>query len=84
MKAAPTCFGLQGNHHQGTTANTSLKLQACFGVDTDVVSDMAALCRHNTDNVCIYTETAEQSALNRHTVQLFTESDDTRCCNNTI
>ena len=25
-----------------------------------------------------------QSALNRHTVQPFTESDNTRCCNNTI
>ena len=24
------------------------------------------------------------SALNRHTVRPFTESDDTRCCNNTI
>jgi len=21
-KAAPTCFGLQGNHHQGATAST--------------------------------------------------------------
>jgi hypothetical protein len=27
---------------------------------------------------------AEQSALIRHTVQPFTESDDTRCCDNTI
>jgi len=26
----------------------------------------------------------DQSALNRHTVQPFTESDDTRCCDNTI
>jgi hypothetical protein len=25
-----------------------------------------------------------QSALNRYTVRLLTESDDTRCCNNTI
>jgi hypothetical protein len=25
-----------------------------------------------------------QSALNRHTVRLFTESDDTRGCNNTV
>ena len=30
---------------------------------------------------CIITE---QSALIRHTVQPFTESDDTRCCDNTI
>jgi len=29
-------------------------------------------------------QTAEQSALIRHTVQPFTESDDTRCCDNTI
>jgi hypothetical protein len=27
---------------------------------------------------------AEQSAFNWHTVQPFTESDDTRCCDNTI
>jgi len=27
---------------------------------------------------------AEQSALNQHTVQPFTESDDTRCCDNRI
>ena len=26
----------------------------------------------------------ESRALNRHTVRPFTESDDTRCCNNTI
>ena len=29
-------------------------------------------------------ESGLQSALIRHTVQQFTESDDTRCCNNTI
>ena len=28
--------------------------------------------------------TAEQSALNRHTVQPFTESEDNRCCDNKI
>ena len=36
---------------------------------------------------CIITASgisAEQSALIRHTVQPFTESDDTRCCDNTI
>jgi len=22
MKAAPTCFGLEGNHHQGATTST--------------------------------------------------------------
>ena len=29
-------------------------------------------------------ESGLQSALNRHTVRPFTESDDTRCCNGTI
>jgi len=29
-------------------------------------------------------ESGLQSALNRHAVRLFTESDDTRGCNNTI
>ena len=35
---------------------------------------------------CIITasESGLQSAFNRHTVQPFTENDDTRCCNNTI
>jgi hypothetical protein len=42
MEAAPTCFGLQGNHHQGATASTYLKLQAWFSVATDVISVMAA------------------------------------------
>ena len=37
MEAAPTCFGLQRNHHQGATAGTLLKLQAWFSVDIDVV-----------------------------------------------
>ena len=27
MEAAPTCFGLQRNHHQGATASAKLKLQ---------------------------------------------------------
>jgi hypothetical protein len=34
MKAAPTCFGLQGNHHQGAKTSTWLKMQAWFNVDT--------------------------------------------------
>jgi len=29
-------------------------------------------------------ESEQQSALNRHTVRPFTESDDTRCCSDTI
>jgi len=31
-----------------------------------------------------YSMPVESSALNRHTVPPFTESDGTRCCNNTI
>ena len=49
MKAVPTCFGLQGNHRQGATTNTELKIEAWFNVDTDVVSVMAAYyarCNH--------------------------------------
>ena len=42
MEGAPTCFGLQTNHHQGATASAQLKLQDWFSVDTDVVSAMAA------------------------------------------
>ena len=33
-EAAPSCFGLQGNHHQGATASTQLKLHTWFNVDT--------------------------------------------------
>ena len=33
-ETAPTCFGLQGNHHQGATDSTSLKLHSWFIVDT--------------------------------------------------
>ena len=34
--------------------------------------------------VTLKSSTAEQSALIRRTVQPFTESDDTSCCDNTI
>jgi hypothetical protein len=33
METAPTCFGLQGNHHQGATASTSLKLHTRFNAN---------------------------------------------------
>jgi len=33
-KTAPACFGLQGNHHQGATVSTWLKLHAWLKVDT--------------------------------------------------
>ena len=48
MKAAPTCFGLQGNQHQGATTSTWLKIQVSFNVDTDVVQTWSVLWRHNT------------------------------------
>jgi len=35
-------------------------------------------------NGCTLCRMRADSALNRHTVQPFTESDDTRCCDNTI
>jgi hypothetical protein len=46
-ESAPTCFGLQGNHHQGAAAISYLKLHTWFNADTqkfvqDVVSVMAA------------------------------------------
>ena len=48
-KTAPTCFGLQGNHHQGATISTLLKnthLVKSRYVEAvqDVVSVMAAYC----------------------------------------
>ena len=41
-------------------------------------SGIVTLCKQ------LYSMPVESAALNRHTVQLFTESDDTRGCNNTI
>jgi len=38
----------------------------------------------NGRTVCRLRADSAESALNLHTVQLFTESDDTRACNNTI
>jgi hypothetical protein len=55
MEAAPTCFGLQRNHHQGATASNRLKLQAWFSVNIDFVQTLSVLCRY-TDYVYIYTE----------------------------
>jgi hypothetical protein len=46
MKVAPTCFRLQGNHHQGTTTSIQLKIQAWINVDTDVVQALSVLWRH--------------------------------------
>ena len=41
-------------------------------------SGIVALCKR------LHSTPVEQSALNRCTVQTFTESEDTRCCVNTI
>ena len=48
-KTAPTCFGLQGNHHQGATISTQLKIthlvkSRYVEAVQDVVSVMAAYC----------------------------------------
>jgi len=43
MKVAPACFGLKGNHHQGATTSTCLKIQAWYSVDTDVVQTLSVL-----------------------------------------
>jgi len=47
MEAAPRCFGLQRNHHQGVTASAWLKLHAWFSVDIDVVQTLSVLWRHS-------------------------------------
>jgi len=48
-KTAPTCFSLQGNHHQGATVSTWLKIthlvkSGYVELVQDVVSVMAAYC----------------------------------------
>jgi len=42
MEAAPACFSIQRNHHQG--------VYACTVHNTHVTQ--AILCRHSTDNIC--------------------------------
>ena len=61
MKTAPTCFGLQGNHHQGATTGTWLKIQAWFSVDTDVVQTYYAAITLTTsvstlNQACIFSQ----------------------------
>ena len=56
MEAAPTCFGLQRNHHQGATSSAQLKLQVWFSGDirrrlADVVSAMAS--QYDLCGVCV-------------------------------
>ena len=52
--------------------------------DPQHVSSSTLLIFRTTNCIITASGTGLQSALNRHTVLLFTESDDTRCCNNTI
>jgi hypothetical protein len=83
MKADLTCFGLQGNHHQGATTSTQLKIEAWFNVDTDVVSVMAAyygVCVVHC--VSVYAHTvhnthATQVILCRHNTDVCTTSVST-------
>ena len=51
-KTASTCFGLQGNHHQGTYPHT------VHGTHASQVT----ICSHNTDNVLygLYVSTFNQ------------------------
>jgi hypothetical protein len=55
--------------------NTSLHVQQCCGKKCFKL--WCVLCAIQ----CMY---SAESALIRHTVQPFTESDDTRCCDDTI
>jgi len=66
-KTAPTCFGLQGNHRQGATISTLLKIthlvkSRYVEAIQDVVSvyphtghgthaSHITICSHNTDNI---------------------------------
>ena len=45
MEAAPTCFGLQRNHHHGATASSQLISLDWFSVDIDVVQTLPVLQR---------------------------------------
>ena len=46
MEAAPTCFGLQRNHHQEAIASAELKLKKWFRVEIDVVLTLLVPWRH--------------------------------------
>ena len=62
-------------NHQHVSSSTML----IFRIIT--ASGIVALCKRPYS---MPVESGLQSALNRHTVRLFTESDDTRGCNNII
>ena len=44
MEAAPTCFGLQRNHHQGARASAQPKLKDWFSADIEVVQTLSLVC----------------------------------------
>jgi len=46
--------------------------------------EQIVLLQHLVSSLSVNGRTVLQSTLNRHTVSPFTESDDTRGCNNTI
>jgi hypothetical protein len=66
MEAAPTCFGLQRNHHQGATPSASLKLQDWFSVDIDVVQTLSVLWRHSMTCVACGLCTVQAYACKQH------------------
>jgi len=53
MEAAPTCFGLQRNHHQEAKVIVLLKLQDWFSVDIDVVQTSVLWLHRMTCVVCV-------------------------------
>ena len=66
-------------HSQHVSSSTLLIFRRTNCIIT--ASGIVTLCKQPYS---MPVESGLQSALNRHTVRLFTESDDTRCCNNII
>ena len=64
---------------QHVSSSTLLILRRTNCITT--ASGIVTLCKQPYS---MLVESGLQSALNRHTVQLFTEGDDTRGCSNTI
>jgi len=63
------------------SSSTLLILRRTNCIITRTASGIVTLCKRSYS---MPVESGLQSALNRHTVRLFTEIDDTRGCNNTI
>ena len=67
-KNAPTCFGLHRNHLQGAKVSARLKItrlvnSICVTDVQGVVSAMAAICSHSTDETLhiFYADTVNQT-----------------------